>query len=283
MQHPSRQMIQELLASFSTLPDHRTLAEYITRALIKDDRVLGLYLSGSFAHGAPDVYSDLDFYILVLADLRDQIERDHLQLREQAGAVIADFPATHLNDPHQFITFYKAAYPLHVDYQYRVPGELVPQKKDGDALILWDSSGLLSEWKRKCQLIEESYSATREELQYFEDRFWAWCLYTDAKIRRGELWEARDAIEYLRSNVLVRLAYYAHVLRPEGNRRIGTKFRKEAVAELEHTLPAAHSQGAYSDALRATALCYIEFIGDAAKKANIAVREKDRVYVLSKL
>lgn len=97
------------------------------------------------------------------------------------------------------------------------------------------------------------------------------------------MWEARDAIEYLRSNLLVRLAYHAHAVRPEGNRRIGTKFRKEAIAELEHTLPVARSQRAYGDALRATALCYIEFIGDAAKKANIAVQEKDRVYVLSKL
>ncbi|HEY7392999.1 MAG TPA: hypothetical protein VH640_31055 [Bryobacteraceae bacterium] len=276
-------MIQKLPASFSTLPDHRALAEYIIHALHDDERVLGLYLSGSFAYGTPDVYSDLDFYILVAAALRDQIERDHLHLREQAGAVIADFPATHLNDPHQFITFYRAPYPLHVDYQYRIPSQLVPRKKDSDVLILWDISGLLSEWKSKCQLMEESYSATVDELQYFEDRFWAWCLYTDAKIKRGELWEARDAIEYLRGNVLVRLAYHAHELRPEGCRRIDTKFRKSALAELERTLPAGHSQRAYGDALRATAQCYIDFMRDAADKAKVAVQERDRAYVQSKL
>jgi hypothetical protein len=117
----------------------------------------------------------------------------------------------------------------------------------------------------------------------WEKRFWAWCLYTDAKIKRGELWEARDAIEYLRSNVLVRLAYNAHGLRPEGNRRIDTKFRKGALAELERTLPADHSQSAYGDALDATAQCYIDFIRDAANKANVAVQERDRAYVQSKL
>jgi hypothetical protein len=45
-----RQMI-DVAASLSTFPDHRAIAKYIIRALREDDRVLGLYLSGSFAYG----------------------------------------------------------------------------------------------------------------------------------------------------------------------------------------------------------------------------------------
>lgn len=268
----------QLPSTFVQLPTHKKIAEKIFDLLHQDERVLGIYLSGSFAHGKPDIYSDLDFYILVPAESREQIKKDHEKLRGQVGDIVSSFPATHLGDPNQFITFYRESYPIHVDYQYRIRDELVPRKKDRDALILLDKSGELKEWKDKCGSMEESYSPTQEQLQYFEDRFWAWCIYTDSKIKRGELWEARDAIEYLRNNVLVRLAYYIHALRFEGNRRVETKFPKAIVSSLDATLQKGTLQTHYSDALLAIANCYVEFMDEAAKKFNIKIQEKDREY-----
>lgn len=268
----------ELPSTFVQFPVHKKIAEKIFDLLHQDERVLGIYLSGSFAYGKPDIYSDLDFYILVPAESREQIKKDHGELRGQVGDLVSDFPATHLGDPNQLITLYRESYPIHVDYQYRITDELVPRKKDKDALILMDKSGELQEWKGKCASIEESYSPTQEQLQYFEDRFWTWCIYTDSKIKRGELWEARDAIEYLRNNVLVRLAYYIHSLRFEGNRRVETKFSKAIVSSLEATLQKGHLQTHYSDALLAIANCYVEFIDEAAKKSNVKIQEKDREY-----
>lgn len=270
-----------LPTALSRFDSHKAIAESALNLLQQDKRILGIYLSGSFACGNPDRYSDLDFYILVPADIRSRIELDHAQLRRQVGDVISDFPATHLGDPHQFITFYRADYPVHVDYQYRVKNELIPRNEDKDVLILLDTSDTLKEWRCLCQKTKKPYSPTEERLQYFEDRFWAWCVYTDSKIKRGELWEARDAIEYMRNNVLVKLACQARSLRPEGNRRIEIKLSKKTLSTLESTLQKGHSHEAYADALLALAKCYVEFMDGITKRFDIRLDKKDRGYFVS--
>jgi predicted nucleotidyltransferase len=163
--------------------------------LREDERVLGVYLSGSFVAGKPDRYSDLDLYLLVRKEHRERIKQDHSSLRANVGKLISDFPATHMGDPNQIICLYSGTYSVHVGYQYRAPEELVPRVKDRRALVFWDSSGELRAWKKKCAQAHEAYAPTAESVQYFEDRFWTWCIYADSKIRRGELWEARDMIE----------------------------------------------------------------------------------------
>ena len=263
---------------FARFPAHKRIAERIFHLLQQDERVLGVYLSGSFAYGQPDMYSDLDFYVLVPTKLREQIKNEHAQLRGQVGDIVCEFPATHLGDPNQLVTLYRDSYPIHVDYQYRAKDELAPSRKDKDVLILLDRSGELQEWIDRCAGVEESYSPTQEQLQYLEDRFWTWCIYTDSKIKRGELWAARGAIEHMRNNVLVSLMHYIHCLRPEGNRRLETKFPKEIPSLLESTLQRGHSQKDYGNALLALANCYVELMNEATEKANIEIQEKDREY-----
>lgn len=132
----------ELPPRLSSFPAQKRIAERIVDALLQDDRVEGICLSGSFAYGEPDDYSDLDFCILVASADRDAVIRDHARLREQAGDMVADFPATHLGDPHQLITFYRADFPVHADYQYRTADELAPLSRDASVIILFDKSGM---------------------------------------------------------------------------------------------------------------------------------------------
>jgi predicted nucleotidyltransferase len=273
----------ELPSSLSRFPAHKRIAEFVVDGLEHDDRVIGIYLSGSFALGKPDVHSDLDFYILVAPEMRETVRNDHTGLRRQAGEVMSEFSATHLGDANQIIVFYRAEFPVHVDYQYRTPDELVPRSRDTGAVILSDKSGLLAAWKTKCAAMQEFNGPTREQLQYFEDRFCAWCIYTDGKIKRGELWEARDAVEYLRNNVLVRLAYYACALPPEGNRRLETKFPKEMLTSLERTIQHDHSQKEYATSLLEIARCYTAFMEQNVTKFQIRIDYRDRAYFMQAL
>src|ERR1700688_3856809 len=128
----------ELPHSFVAFPAHKRIAERILDGLVDDKRVLGVYLSGSFARGNPDTYSDLDFYILVPPEMRETIKNDQARLREQVGEVVCNFPATHLGDPNQLIIFYREDYPVHVDYQYRIPSELEPAAINRNVVILVD-------------------------------------------------------------------------------------------------------------------------------------------------
>jgi predicted nucleotidyltransferase len=269
----------DLPPSFDRFPEHRKIAENILKRLKQDERVVGVYLCGSFAHGKPDRYSDLDFYILVGREHRERIKQDHASLRADVGDLLSDFPATHMSDPNQLIALYKASYPVHVDYQYRTPEELVPRTKDRDVFVFWDKSGDLSAWKNKCAEVRETYAPTQESLQYFEDRFWTWCIYADSKIRRGELWEARDMIEYLRNNVTVRLMSYSKSLVFEGNRRLETKFSDETVSQLQSTLQKDHSPNGYAKALLALMDLYVELMDRAIKKFRLEIRRKDSASV----
>jgi predicted nucleotidyltransferase len=261
--------------TFHHFPDHRRIAENILRLLRVDERVLGVYLSGSFAAGKPDRYSDLDLYLLVRKEHRERIKQDHSSLRAKVGELISDFPATHMGDPNQIICLYSETYPVHVDYQYRAPEELIPRVKDRRALVFWDSSGELRTWKKKCAQVNEAYAPTAESVQYFEDRFWTWCFYADSKIRRGELWEARDMIEYLRNKVIVPLMNYSLSLPFEGNRRIEDKFSDDMISALKATLQRGHSRSAYAKALRTIARLYLNLVDGVTKKFHLGVRRRE--------
>jgi predicted nucleotidyltransferase len=261
--------------TFDHFPCHRRITENILRLLREDERVLGVYLSGSFVSGKPDPYSDLDLYLLVRKEGRERIKQDHFSLRAKVGELISEFPATHMGDPNQIICLYSDTYPVHVDYQYRAPEELVPRVKDRRALVFWDSSGELSAWKKKCAQVHEAYAPTAESVQYFEDRFWTWCIYADSKIRRGELWEARDMIEYLRNKVIVPLMNYSLSLPPEGNRRIEGKFSDNMLSALQATLQRGHSRSSYARALSAIARLYLNLVDEVTRKFRLGVRRRE--------
>ena len=64
------------------------------RAQRADAGVLGLYLSGSFAKGMPDRWSDVDLYVVVADGMVEEMIDSHHQLIRAVGDVATLFPAT---------------------------------------------------------------------------------------------------------------------------------------------------------------------------------------------
>jgi Nucleotidyltransferase domain len=229
--------------------EHEGILNRAVALLSEDSGVVGIYLAGSFALGIPDEWSDIDLYIIVANGEVDRTRQRHFDLFGKVGQLLTLFPATHLGDPNQIVAFYHASSPIHVDYQYRAVGDLVPRRPDRDVKILVDRDGQLRKWRKACLATEETGGLGVERLQYLEDRFWAWCWYTHAKIQRGELWEARDGIEYMRTNVLVPLACAVAGVAYEGNRRVETKLESATKQQLEETIPKQHTRDGYEQAL----------------------------------
>ncbi len=236
---------------FGAFPTHLRIAMKAINLLDQDPKVLGLYLSGSFSKGKPDNYSDIDINILVEEPEREQIIKNHSQLIHDVGKIAAVFPATHLGDPNQIIVFYEEEIPIHVDYQYRIPNDLKPKFESSGITIIIDKNGTLNSWQKECKNSEPYKPDVQTKLQYYEDRFWAWCSYTDSKIKRGERWEARDAIEYVRSNVILTLTYFYLDLPNEGARRLEIKFPKKILDLLSKTAPVDLDEQACKSALLA--------------------------------
>jgi predicted nucleotidyltransferase len=103
----SQEVLINIKPSFVNLPDHWQIFERAVIQLAADDRVLGLYLSGSFANGKPDHWSDIDLYIIVEDGQADSIIVEQQKIIASIAPVATSFPATHLGDPHQIIVFTK--------------------------------------------------------------------------------------------------------------------------------------------------------------------------------
>ncbi|GAC1520694.1 MAG: aminoglycoside 6-adenylyltransferase [Chloroflexota bacterium] len=264
-------------AAFERLPEHRRLAERAIRALSEDAAVLGLYLSGSFAYGVPDRWSDIDLYILVGDGEAGRTIARHDTLIRGVGPIGTIFPATHLGDSHQIIVFYRADEPLHVDYQYREVCQLKLRRKDERVQILLDRTGALETWRAACRREPHAPEPTHEQVQYLEDRFWAWCWYMYCKIRRGELWEARDALEYMRTHVLLPLAHSEGQVF-EGTRRLETKLPDDVQRLLAGTLPQTHSPAGYERALDCLMDGYVQLFGALPVDVRARVGTIDRDY-----
>ena len=267
--------------SLAKLREHEDILNRAVALFGEDSRVLGVYLAGSFAAGSPDKWSDIDLYVVVSNGEVDRVLRRHHELFGKVGPLLTLFPATHLGDPHQIIAFYRASYPIHVDYQYRAVGDLIPQRKDTKVKILLERNHALRKWRKACETAEETTDLAIQQLQYFEDRFWAWCWYTHGKILRGELWEARDGVEYLRTNVLVPLACASARVVYEGNRRVETRLDSTTQRRLEETIPKQHTRHGYEQAL-ANAMQVYETLFDSLPEAASAAHV-DRKFFHSSL
>jgi hypothetical protein len=270
------------LERFAGLPEHKRIASAAYDLFHEDSRIIGLCLSGSFAYGAPDRYSDIDFTIIVPAEQREAIIREHMALFHKVGKVGTLFPATHLNIPNLIIVFYdKGGFPVHVDYNYVTIDAIGP---DGytDLQVLFDRDGTVSGALDVVKTVAKDNLPTNEDLQYLEDRFWGWCVYTDAKIERGELWEARDGIEYIRNEVLLKLAYYLTKLPHEGNRRLENKFPADILTLLDNSISAGTSKDDYKRALIALIDGYKKLMTDVLQtNPSIQIKKVDWSFFIS--
>lgn len=174
---------------------------------------LGLVLGGSFADGTADVFSDVDLKVVVEADRVPAAAawRDR-RLVDGCGRAVARFTGEHVGIPGLLIVLYDDL--VHVDFQ-------VMSLEDAALLaglphvVLWARGEALEN-----ALAGAPVRAAAADVGWFEDRMWTWLWYTQTKILRGELYEAADAINYMRTRVLFSLLAGSRAARPAGARRI---------------------------------------------------------------
>ena len=117
--------------------------------------------------------------------------------------------------------------------------------------MLWEREGRLS-----AALATERAAYPAPDLQWIEDRIWAWVHYLAGKIARGELFETLDGLGYVRARVLGPLALQLEGAQPNGVRRIESA-APGYVDALRATV-ADHDAASCARALRATVALYRE-------------------------
>jgi hypothetical protein len=205
-------MVVHVPAALQPFPLHRDKVERACRFGMSVPEILGMAIAGSFAAGGSDGYSDVDLRVVVEDHALETVFRHRTEMAQACGAVVAGFTGEHVGDPHLFIVLYDDL--VHVDFDFTRMSDLTADNKGLPCLLLWERTDHLSG-----RLADSYHPDVRAELAWIESRFWTWLWYLQAKILRGELYEALDGLQYLRSRVLFPLLAISKGLPPAGSRR----------------------------------------------------------------
>jgi hypothetical protein len=244
------------------LPRHRIRLEAACAAASEHEGVVGMIIGGSFASGEADAYSDLDLQLVVEEPAFDGVVSATPDIAAAAGPLVAAFTAEHVGRPHMLIALYSDL--LHVDFEPVALPEVAARNAGIPAVVLW----------ARDDRIDLALPAERppfdpaRELAWLEDRMWTWSWYIQSKILRGELYEALDALQFVRDRVLFGLLSLRDGHRPIGARR--AEARVGAWAErFAATVPALSRESTLS-ALRTTVGLYTELADPLLDEHGIA-------------
>lgn len=213
-----------------------------------------LALTGSYASGATDEYSDIDLTLLVLDRDGAGAERRVDRVVREAGRVLAWFPASHLGLDHLFIYFLEVDRTVvKVDVAVCTPENLY---LPADARVVHDPSGYLD--ARLSGPHAEPGPGPDFALLY--RRFTGWTWYTYTKIARGELLEAADSLDVMRRVALLPCLQHVEHLPPEGYRRLETRLPPALYASLCDTYPRGTGREELLRALRSQIALFMEFL-----------------------
>jgi hypothetical protein len=255
-------------------PQHDAKLQAAVRLVPECDDALGLVLGGSFAEGIADVFSDVDLKVVVDAErVPAAMEWRDARLVDGCGSAVARFSGEHVGLPGLLIVLYDDL--VHVDFQVMSTEEAAVLSALPH-VVLWTRGEALAR-----ALEEAPAPAGRVDAAWFEARMWTWLWYTQTKVLRGELYEAADAISYMRTNVLFPLLAAARGRRPGGARRV-EGLLGELEAPFAATLPSLDRAEAMA-ALQHVADLYAQLADPLLEADGLAPAEAARRVVRAAL
>ena len=245
---------------------HRAFLEYAIPRFRADPRLAGVAAGGSFIGGRLDEHSDLDLVVISPPDAAREVLRDGLELASRLGPLLTAFVGDHVGEARLLICLYGPPL-LHVDLKFYSTDDLAHRVED--PTILWDRRGGVRGAMARTTAV---YPPPR--FQWMEDRFWIWMHYTALKIARGELFEAIDALTFVRARVLGPLVLDEAGAQPDGVRRVEER-APGVVTLLERTIP-SHDRPSCRAALLATVDLYTELRERLAPPALVRRSDAER-------
>ncbi|MBN2876752.1 MAG: nucleotidyltransferase domain-containing protein, partial [Bacilli bacterium] len=85
---------------------HQNFIESIKKTLIKDTRITGLLVGGSYLTNDMDEYSDIDFIIVINNEDYEEVFNARLEMIKDYGTLLAAFTGEHVGEPRLVISLY---------------------------------------------------------------------------------------------------------------------------------------------------------------------------------
>lgn len=212
-----------------SLPEpHRVFAEAAIPKLKNDPRILGVAVGGSYLQGEIDEFSDLDLVVFIDPPHYDEVLLDRTNIVQKIGPLLESFTGEHVREPRLLICLYGPPL-LHVDFKFVSLDDIQDKVENPD--ILWERNDLISS-----QINLRQAEFPKPDPSWIEKRFWTWIHYAAAKIGRGEIFEAMEAIGFLRVNVIGPLVLSKYGARPQGLRKIEFHASLTELQKLDKTV-----------------------------------------------
>lgn len=227
-----------------TLPDpHKRFLEQALNTLKQDPRFLGVAAGGSYLLDELDEYSDLDLVLYVDSQSYPEVLNSAKTTAQQLGSLVECFTGEHVGEPRLLICIYGPPL-LHIDLKFVSLDDI--HEKVENPIILWERDQVISS-----RIFDTPAEFPQPQPEWIEERFWTWIHYTATKIGRGELFEAVEAIGFIRVRVLGPMILAKHGARPQGLRKVEFIASLDERKALEKTIPAYDSR----DCVRALSSC----------------------------
>jgi len=264
----------ELPPGIEALAPQRAKLLSIAQAAQGDPDIVGMVIKGSFALGIADEFSDLDLSLVITDGNFDEVFARRPQLVSAPGDVVATFTGEHVGLPRLRIVLYDDL--VHVDFSYVRLGEFPNKPEDLPCRVIWERGGLLSN-----RLAAATHPSPHIDAAWLEARMWTWVWYTHTKILRGELYEALNGLQLLRTWVLFPLLAVTRGQRPGGSRRA-----EQLVGELQEDFEAtvaAPDRPATMKALEKCVELYLQLADPILEQQGVEKAERARRPVLDAL
>jgi len=225
-------------------PQHRRLLERAAAHFQADQRVLGVAVGGSIAAGNMDFYSDIDLDVIVRGDDFDAVFAERDRAAVAVGQPLFRFIADHLPfGAHLYIVLYEG--PIKLDFSYLRVTDVEPSWTLAGRVILKDTNGFLAAIKSQSAELSPD-QPPRERVLSLNQKFWTWCWYVFGKIKRGELWEALDGIDSIRSLAILPMLDWAAGKPQIGYRRLESKLDARLAEKLSASVATLQPESLYA-------------------------------------
>jgi len=260
----------QVQAKTRPFPELRAAYDAIYRAIAARDDA-ALLLSGSLV--GDTVVSDMsDLDIEVVARPGTDIaalDRWVKDLVRGLGKVIAEFPATHLHLPDLEIVFVeRRGTVLKVDV-WTMSTEGLPFV--AGAVAVHDPGGFVA--AARAALAEGGGSVPDYGDLHHKLVGWTWFTFT--KLRRGQLFEAVESLDVMRSFALLPFLHLLESNPPHGYRYLEQRLPAPRRAALLATFPRAHEEAEIFRALLATADLFRSIQPEVSAKLGAPLRAAD--------
>ncbi len=246
---------------------HRTFLERALAAVPGVEGIVGLAAGGSFIAGEIDEFSDLDLVLAVEPSSWPEIlERQQAIAAELDPSFLAGFTGEHVGEPRLLVCLYGPPL-LHVDLKFVSLDDV--HERIEDPVVLWERDGRLSAALARG---EARYPAADPD--WIEERFWIWAHYLADKIERGEIFEALDALAFMRSVALAPIAFRRAGVEATGVRRVEDRLPAFAT-DLERTA-AGVDAAACAAALEAAIDLYTELREAGGTPGTVEMSDVER-------